>query len=270
METTTIIGYVALIASIFFGITFGEGELNFDLIMNFISLPSILITIGGTCFALLASIPFKYFKKMPKHFRMVFTKDKKDPYEYVEIITELSKEARKKGLLALEDKAYTFEDEFLRESVLLIVDAIEPDKLKIWFEQKLDLITRRNQEELKIYEQGAAFGPAFGMLGTLIGLINMLQSMDLENGAEFLGQSMSVALITTFYGSLIANAFFSPMANKLEIAQQNEMLIKELIAEGVISIKEGENPRYIQEKLLNYIEYKKEAEDTEELLDSIN
>ena len=72
---------------------------------------------------------------MPKHFRMVFTKDKKDPYEYVEIITELSKEARKKGLLALEDKAYAFEDEFLRESVLLIVDAIEPDKLKIWFER---------------------------------------------------------------------------------------------------------------------------------------
>ncbi|NLY70533.1 MAG: motility protein A [Clostridiales bacterium] len=269
METTTIIGYVALVAAIFFGITFGEGQLNFDLIMNFVSLPSILITVGGTCFALLASIPFKYFKKMPKHFKMVFTKDRKDPYEYVEIITELSKEARKKGLLALEDKAYTFEDEFLRESVLLIVDAIEPDKLKMWFDQKLDLIARRNEEELKIYDQGAAFGPAFGMLGTLIGLINMLKSMNLENGAEFLGESMSVALITTFYGSVLANAFFLPMANKLETVQQHEMLIKELIAEGVISIKEGENPRYIQEKLLNYIEQRKEKEETEELVENI-
>ena len=164
METTTIIGYVANSVN-FLRNHIRRRELNFDLIMN-ISLPSIFYI---KRFALLASIPFKYFKKMPKHFRMVFTKDKKDPYEYVEIITELSKEARKKGLLALEDKAYAFEDEFLRESVLLIVDAIEPDKLKIWFEQKLDLITRRNQEELKIYEQSSLGPPA--CQGTPIGLL---------------------------------------------------------------------------------------------------
>ena len=132
----------------------------------------------------------------------------------------------------MEDKANTFEDEFLKESVLMIVDAIEPDKLKVWFDQKLDYISRRNEEERRIYEQGAVFGPAFGMIGTLIGLVNMLKAMNLEGGADSLGSNMSVALITTFYGSLLANTIFMPISNKLEIAQERELLIKELIIEG--------------------------------------
>lgn len=253
MEISIIIGYVAVMLSLVFGIVFGENGIDFGLLMNFVNGPSIFIVLGGVTFALLASFPFKTFKKIPQHIKMIISKDKKDPNEYIEIITELSREARKKGLLALEEKANTFEDEFLKESVLLIVDAIEPDKLKIWFDQKLEYIDRRNQEERKFYDQGAALGPAFGMLGTLIGLVNMLKAMNLEAGPETLGTNMSVALITTFYGSVLANCVFMPMANKLEIAQEREMLYKELIIEGVISIKEGENPKYIQEKLQNFL-----------------
>jgi chemotaxis protein MotA len=100
---------------------------------------------------------------------------------------------------------------------------------------------------------GAALAPAFGMIGTLIGLVNMLKAMNLEGGPELLGQNMSVALITTFYGSLLANCIFLPMANKIEIAQDREMLFNEMIVEGVISIKEGENPRFIHEKLMNFL-----------------
>ena len=238
IELTTILGYIALAGAIVFGISFGDNGLDFSLLMNFVNGQSIFITIGGTFFALLASFPFSTFKNIPKHIRMVLAKDKKDPYEYIEIITELSKEARKKGLLALEDKANSFEDEFLKESILLIVDAIEPDKLKIWFEQKLSFIRKRNDDERNMYERGAAFGPAFGMIGTLIGLVNMLKAMNLEDGPETLGLNMSVALITTFYGSLLANCFFIPMSNKIEVAQEREMLFKEMIVEGVISIKE--------------------------------
>lgn len=256
IELTTILGYIALAGAIVFGISFGDNGLDFSLLMNFVNGQSIFITIGGTFFALLASFPFSTFKNIPKHIRMVLAKDKKDPYEYIEIITELSREARKKGLLALEDKANSFEDEFLKESILLIVDAIEPDKLKLWFEQKLSFIRKRNDDERNMYERGAAFGPAFGMIGTLIGLVNMLKAMNLEDGPETLGLNMSVALITTFYGSLLANCFFIPMSNKIEVAQEREMLFKEMIVEGVISIKEGENPKYIQEKLLNFLEEK--------------
>ena len=253
MEFSVLIGYVAVALALFFGIVSSEDGINLALLNNFINGPSIFITMGGTLFTLMAAFPFKTFKNLPGHLKMVFGRDKKDPFEYVEIITELSREARKKGLLSLEDKAYSFEDEFLKESVLLIVDAIEPDKLKAWFDQKLSNIDRRYQEERKFYEVGAALAPAFGMIGTLIGLVNMLKAMNLESGPEVLGENMSVALITTFYGTLLANCIFIPLVNKIELAQEREMLFKELIVEGIISIKEGENPKFIQEKLMNFL-----------------
>ncbi|NLM08538.1 MAG: motility protein A [Clostridiales Family XIII bacterium] len=265
LEITTILGYIAVIGVMIFGISYGDGSFEFSLLRNFFNVSSIFITIGGTIFALLASFPFEDFKRIPGHFKMVLRKNGKYPMEYIETITELSREARKKGLLALEDRVSEFEDEFLKESVLLIVDAIEPDKLKAWLEQKLDYIRIRNAAERHIYDRGAAFAPAFGMIGTLIGLVNMLKSMNLDDGPEVLGLNMSVALITTFYGALMANAFFIPMSNKLEIAQEKEMTIKEMIVEGVVSIKEGENPKYIQEKLMNFIEMKElQPKDEEE------
>lgn len=254
MEFSVLIGYVAVILAMVFGIVFTDDGLNFALLSNFINGPGIFITIGGTLFSLMAAFPFKTFRHLPKHLKLIFGRNQKDPYEYVEIITELSREARRRGLLSLEEKALTFDDEFLKESVLLVVDAVESDKLKAWCAQKISNIQRRNQEERKLYEMGAALAPAFGMIGTLIGLVNMLKAMNLEGGPEQLGQNMSVALITTFYGSLLANCIFLPMANKVEIAQDREMLFNEMIVEGVISIKEGENPKFIHEKLLNFLE----------------
>ena len=253
MEITTIIAYVLVIFTMLFGMTFGATGFNFGALANFINVQSIFITIGGTFFVLLAAFPIKSFKHIPKHLKMIFFKNKQDPAEYVEILTELSKEARRKGLLALEAKAADIQDEFLKESVLRIVDAIEPDKLRSWFDQKIDYISARNDEERKLYDMGAALGPAFGMIGTLIGLINMLKNMSFEGGASTLGSDMSVALITTLYGSMLANTLFMPISNKLEIAQERDLLIKELVIEGVVAIKEGENPKYIQDKLMNFL-----------------
>jgi chemotaxis protein MotA len=253
MEISTIIAYVLVIFTMFFGMTFGASGFDVGAIMNFVNVPSIFITIGGTFFVLIASFPIKTFSHIPKHFKMIFFKNKKDPLEYVEILTELSKEARRKGLLALEAKATDIQDEFLKESVLRIVDAIEPDKLRSWFDQKIDYISERNDQERKLYDMGAALGPAFGMIGTLIGLVNMLKNMSFEGGASTLGADMSVALITTFYGSVLANTVFMPMSSKLEIAQNRDLLIKELIIEGVVAIKEGENPKYIRDKLMNFL-----------------
>ena len=254
MEFSVLIGYIAILLALIFGIVFTDDGISFALLSNFLNGPSVFIVIGGTFFALLAAFPFKAFANVPKHLKLIFRKDKKDPYEYIEIITELSREARKKGLLSLEEKALTFEDEFLKESVLLIVDAIDSDKLKVWFDQKMANIDRRIEEELKLYNMGAALAPAFGMIGTLIGLVNMLKAMNLDGGPEVLGENMSVALITTFYGSILANCIFVPMVNKIEMAYERERLYKELIIEGVICIKEGENPKFIHEKLLNFLE----------------
>ncbi|WP_303866934.1 motility protein A [Acetobacterium wieringae] len=254
MEISTIIAYVLVVFTMFFGMTFSSANgFNIGAIMNFIDPQSMFITIGGTFFVLIASFPFKSFKHIPKHLKMIFFKSKQDPLEYVDTLTELSKEARRKGLLALEAKAADIQDEFLKESVLRIVDAIEPDKLRSWFDQKIDYISERNDLERKIYDMGAALGPAFGMIGTLIGLVNMLKNMSFEGGASTLGSDMSVALITTFYGSVLANCVFMPISNKLEIAQERDLLIKELIIEGVVAIKEGENPKYIRDKLMNFL-----------------
>ncbi len=254
MEISTIIAYVLVVFTMFFGMTFSSTNgLNIGALMNFFDLQSMFITIGGTFFVLIASFPIKSFTHIPKHLKMIFFKNKQDPLEYVEILTELSKEARRKGLLALEAKAAEIQDEFLKESVLRIVDAIEPDKLRSWFDQKIDYISERNDQERKLYDMGAALGPAFGMIGTLIGLVNMLKNMSLEGGAGTLGADMSVALITTFYGSVLANTVFMPISCKLEIAQGRDLLIKELIIEGVVAIKEGENPKYIRDKLMNFL-----------------
>ncbi|AWW26422.1 motility protein A [Acetobacterium sp. KB-1] len=253
MEITTIIAYVLVVFTMFFGMTFGASGFNIGALGNFINVQSIFITVGGTFFVLLAAFPIKSFTHIPKHLKMILFKNKQDPAEYVEILTELSKEARRKGLLALEAKAADIQDEFLKESVLRIVDAIEPDKLRSWFDQKLDYISARNDEERKLYDMGAALGPAFGMIGTLIGLINMLKNMSFEGGASTLGSDMSVALITTLYGSILAKTLFMPISNKLEIAQERDLLIKELVIEGVVAIKEGENPKYIQDKLMNFL-----------------
>lgn len=254
MEISTIIAYVLVVFTMFFGMTFSSTSgLNLGALMNFFDVQSIFITVGGTFFVLIASFPIKSFTHIPKHLKMIFFKSKQDPLEYVEILTELSKEARRKGLLALEAKAADIQDEFLKESVLRIVDAIEPDKLRSWFDQKIDYISERNDLERKVYDMGAALGPAFGMIGTLIGLVNMLKNMSLEGGAGTLGADMSVALITTFYGSVLANCVFMPISCKLEIAQTRDLLIKELIIEGVVAIKEGENPKYIRDKLMNFL-----------------
>ncbi len=260
MEITNIAGYALAIFAIVFGIVVGDG-IDFARMANFINAQSLFIVVVGCIAVMVAATPFRILKKVPKHLKMIFIKNKRDPLEYIEIIVELSREARKKGLLALEDKANNFEDEFLKESILFIVDAIEPDKLKARFQQKLDYIAVRDAEEKKLYDLGAALGPSFGMLGTLVGLINMLKSMNLEGGAGQLGQDMSVALITTFYGSILANVIFTPLGNKLEDAQSQEMLFKEMIIEGVISIKEGENPKYIEEKLLNFLENSEKKDD---------
>ena len=260
MDIASLIGMVAGFGLMIFGMV--SGEQGFGALGNFFDIPSVIITIGGSICGTMASNTLPDFINGLTSIGLVLKPVSGDVGQTISSIIDLSNVARKEGLLALEDKANNFEDEFLKESILFIVDAIEPDKLKARFQQKLDYIAVRDAEEKRLYDLGAALGPSFGMLGTLVGLINMLKSMNLEGGAGQLGQDMSVALITTFYGSIIANVVFTPLGNKLEDAQSQEMLFKEMIIEGVISIKEGENPKYIEEKLLNFLENGKKDEDS--------
>ena len=267
MNLSFVIGVFLATILMIFGIVFGlkpDGSVGlvFSKISNFGDMTSVLVTIGGTLGAMLAAFPFKFFAQIPNHMGIIMGKQKNDPLFYINVITDLSQEARKKGLLALEDSVSSFEDEFLRNSVMLIVDAMEPDKVRSQLENELNNIESRHAQVWNLYDKGAALAPGFGMIGTLIGLINMLKAMDFEDegGASKLAQDMSVALITTFYGSIMANVLFMPMSNQLRVAHEGEMLCKEIIIEGIISIQAGENPRHINEKLLTYLTLKQRAQ----------
>jgi chemotaxis protein MotA len=261
MNIAVIIGAVLSFGFMIFGIVYNAdtNAVNFALIVeNFVDVPSVLITVGGTMATLFMSFPMKQtITVLSTNWRIIFglQKQKNDPLYYINIMTELSTEARKKGLLALEDQVSQFEDPFLRDSVMLIVDAMEPDKVREQLDNELNNIEARHAACWDFYDKGAALAPGFGMIGTLIGLINMLAAMDFEEegGASTLATSMAVALITTFYGSIMANVIFIPMGNQLRVAHNEEMLCKEIIIEGIISIQAGENPRHINEKLMAFL-----------------
>lgn len=249
MDITGVVGLLIGFGLIIFGI-FDGGKID-----SFLSASSAAITIGGTIAATVCSFPFGAFKGIPKHFKIAFGKNKYKPMKYIETIVEFATDARRKGILSLEDKVNEQSDEFLSKSIMLIVDAIEPAKAKQILENELERLDERHTKGFKIYEKAAVFAPAFGMIGTLIGLINMLANLDMESeaGTSALTSGMAVALITTLYGSLFANLLVMPFASKLRYRHAEEMLCKEIVVEGVIAIQAGDNPKHIEERLYAYL-----------------
>lgn len=245
MDITTLLG-IALGA---FLIVNGIGTENLG---NFIDTSSILIVVGGTIAAIIASFPFSILKEVPKHMIVITRQKQYNIPKVVEQLVDLAMVARQSGLLSLEEKAEEIKNPFFKQAVLMIVDASDPEQVRNLLEQELSSMADRHEEAASLYEKGSAYAPAFGMIGTLVGLINMLKGMDLgdSGGASSLGQDMSVALITTFYGSALSNLIFHPMAKKLRIRQAEEELYCMIIIEGIIGIQAGENPKYLREHLL--------------------
>ena len=238
MDLSTLIGIVLGFVIIVVSITMDD----IKAINNFINMPSLFIVVGGTIMAIVASYPFSILKNIPSHMRILFQGKRFHNISCIETLVEFATEARKNGLLALEQKAEELKDSH------------DPQDVRTLLNDELDYMTTRHETEISIYEKGTALAPAFGMTGTLIGLINMLMGLNLADGAsDSLGASMSVALITTFYGCLLANLFFAPIAKKLTIRNDEEYLYKQLIIEGVLSIQAGDNPKFLKEKLYCYL-----------------
>jgi chemotaxis protein MotA len=170
--------------------------------------------------------------------------------ETIKTIIDLSNVARKEGLLALEEAANGVEDQFLKKGILLIVDGTDPELVRSIMETELISIESRHGKVISFWENLGAMGPAWGMIGTLIGLINMLKQLD---DISTVGPNMAVALITTFYGAVLANWICSPVATKLKANNASEIMLKEVIVEGLLSIQAGENPRVIEEKLKSFL-----------------
>ena len=252
MDLTTLIGIFAGVIVVFVGIIWGKEGINIGEIVNFYDISSIFITFGGSILMVVASTPIRVLKKIGSHMKIAFLGKKQDPMIAINAIVEYAQMARKSGLLALEEKANQETEPFLQSAILLIVDAVDSEKLRSMLENELENMDTRHAESISMYERGAAFGPAFGMIGTLIGLIKMLRNLN-AGDADALAEGMSVALITTFYGSLFANIICAPIASKLQGHHDAEMLYKTIILEGVLSIQSGENPKYIREKLVSFL-----------------
>lgn len=241
---TTLIALVATLLIIVMGIMDGGN------IGNFINIPSVLITVGGTIGAAFVSYPVAdvllAFKACVKA-----VKDKPaSPEAEIESIVSLSTSARRDGLLSLEHKALELDDPFMKLGLTSMVDGLDPELLQKLLENELDCMIARHSGVQAVLRSLSAYAPAFGMVGTLIGLVNMLQQL---TDVQALGPSMAVALITTLYGVLLANLVFTPAATKLGRLNEAEVLRKELLIEGVLSIQDGENPRMLREKLETFL-----------------
>ena len=262
MDLTTIIGFLVGFGLIINGIALDTSngvQYLIGNVVNYLDIPSVIIVVGGTAAAVVANYPAKYLKEIPNHFKIIMNGNKFNPMEYIDTLVEFAQIARKNGLLALEEKANQLDDPFFKQSLMLIVDATDADRVREMLNNDLDNLAARHDDAAGMYDKASATAPAFGMIGTLIGLINMLKSMDLSSageGSNSLGAGMAVALITTFYGCLLAHLVFNPIATKLRIRHSEEELCKTIIIEGVLSIQAGENPKFLKEKLISFLRQK--------------
>jgi chemotaxis protein MotA len=224
--------------------------IKFEHLNAFIDIPSIQIVVIGTLAGAFASFPLKTLVSLPGVIVKAFTNDKADIVKTIKMLVEFAEKARKEGILALEGPANKVSDEFLKKGLQLAVDGTEPDLIRDILETDISCIEERHAAGAAVFSYMASLAPSMGMLGTLIGLIMMLGNL---SDIASVGPNMAVALITTFYGSLMANCFCTPVANTLEKKSAEESMSKSLMVEGIMSIQAGDNPRIVEQKLAAYL-----------------
>ena len=255
MNITYIIGVIGAVVVMLIGMMFGgeSGLLTPKQVGNFWDPASVFITIGCTLFIIVASFPPSALKDIPKHFKVLMNTKGNNPLAIIDELVDLAQVARKNGLLALEERGNQQEDPFFKQCIMLIVDNNDADQAREIMMNDIEQSSARHEAGAGMYDRGSSVAPAFGMVGTLVGLINMLKAMDVESGGGNLGPAMATALVTTLYGCVLAHMIFGPIANQLRQRDEEEMLCKLIIVEGIMSIQAGSNPKALREKLLTFV-----------------
>ncbi len=249
MDIATIIGIIGCAGAVVYGIV--SGDQGFAALGNFWDFSSFLIVIVGCLMCMMTmSENIGDFVNKLKSFMLTIKISESNEGDVIHKIIDLANVARKEGLLQLEEAAEDIDDDFLKKGIMLIVDGTDQELVSSILETELDCIERRHNKICNFWDALAAMGPAWGKIGTLIGLINMLKLLD---DPSSIGPNMAVALITTLYGSLIANWICIPVSTKLRAKNAKEIMNKEVICEGILSIQAGENPRVIEEKLKSFL-----------------
>ena len=244
MDMTTIIGLVAGLAIVVMGIT-STGSLS-----TFIDLPSVYITIGGSICATVISFPLNELIDVISVVRKTVFIKAQPVTETIATLVSFAERARREGILALERHMEEIEDEFLAKGIQLAVDGTEPELMRSILTTELDYVEKRHATGQLVLNVWGYMNPAFGMIGTLIGLVLMLKTM---SDPASIGPNMAVALITTFYGAMMANLVCIPLEKKLKRRSEEEMLVKEMMIEGILSIQSGDNPRIVEQKLTSFV-----------------
>lgn len=244
MDLGSVIGIVLILGLLFSAMAMGVG------IGAYIDVPSVLIVIGGSIGALLVSFRLETMKQFTKIFMIAIKPPQEDKGELIKKLVEFATSARRDGILSLEAAANQEENEFLKKGLSMAVDGNEPDAIRELLEIEMEQTSTRHKVHASVFDQWAGLAGAMGMIGTLIGLVAMLLNMA---DPSAIGPSMAVALLTTMYGAMIGNIFGTPIANILNIRNDEEDLVKQMILEGIMSIQAGDNPRTLEGKLLSFL-----------------
>jgi len=244
MDIATLFGIFSAFGLVILAISFGSN------ISIFINLPSFMIVMGGTIGATMINYPLKDMLTSVNVLKNVLFCKPVSSEKIIEKFIEFASTARRNGILSLEASIENTNNDFIKKSLQLSVDGLDPQSIHTILHTEIALIKKRHQLGAEIFMTMGTFSPALGMIGTLIGLVQMLQSM---SDPSTIGPAMAVALLTTFYGSILANLIFIPVSGKLRKRSQEETQIKEMITEGVISISKGENPRILEQKMLVFL-----------------
>jgi chemotaxis protein MotA len=240
MDVATLAGIVSAFLLVLIAILLGGGS------ATFIDIPSVMITVGGTIGVTLINYPLKDILGVMGVVKNAFFQKDHDPQGLIKKIIEMATQARKEGLLTLQNTAKSLEDAFMQVGVQALVDGMEPEAIREILSTDIEYLEGRHSHGAEIFTTMATFAPAMGLIGTLIGLIQMLQNV---NDPNKIGPGMAIALLTTFYGAVMANMVFLPISGKLKKRSSVEVQYREIALEGIISISSGINPRIIEQKL---------------------
>ncbi len=242
---------IASIIGVFSGMGFVLGTILIGgPLTSFINIPSILIVMGGTVAATLVGFPLSDFLGVFKIGIKVFMFKIEKPEDIIANLVEISNKARKGGLLSIEGDIQTTPDPYLAQALQMTVDGVKTGDIAAIMQKKMSLTKKGLDKGSDMFSSMGAYAPAFGMIGTLIGLVQMLANLD---DPSSIGPKMAVAMITTFYGAVLANLFFIPMSDKLAGRNEEEITNMNIVFEGILSIREGEHPKLMEDKLKVYM-----------------
>jgi chemotaxis protein MotA len=245
MDITTIVGLILGVTALVGGFVLEGGHAT-----ALLSPTAAIIVFGGTFGAVALATPAEQLKKIPQVLKIAFTYKPKDPMETIEELVSLATTARREGILALEEKIESYDDEFFKNGVRLVVDGVDPELVRSILETELAFIESRHEKGVQPFEQAGGFAPTMGIIGTVMGLVHVLGSL---SDVEKLGPQIATAFIATLYGVASANVIYLPIATKLKNRTKQEVLIRELMIEGILSIQAGENPNILGQKLKAFL-----------------